>query len=77
MLQITRILDSRVRTDPQISGFSDLEDFWNDLPVSRLKYNALEDFKDDLPGSLLTKSSHMSPFHNIFERFGFSNLEQT
>ncbi|CAN7043267.1 unnamed protein product [Brassica rapa subsp. trilocularis] len=52
-------------------GFSDLEDFWDDLPVSRLKYNALEDFKDDLPGSLLTKSSHMSPFHNIFERFGF------
>ncbi|KAF2598734.1 hypothetical protein F2Q68_00008986 [Brassica cretica] len=25
-------------------GFSDLEDFWDDLPVSRLKYNALDDF---------------------------------
>ncbi|KAF3542921.1 hypothetical protein DY000_02007189 [Brassica cretica] len=29
-------------------GFSDLEDFWDDLLVSRLKYNALEDFQDDL-----------------------------
>ncbi|KAG5400249.1 hypothetical protein IGI04_014856 [Brassica rapa subsp. trilocularis] len=27
-------------------GFSDLEDFWNDLPVSRLKYNALDDFQE-------------------------------
>ncbi|KAF3600171.1 hypothetical protein F2Q69_00033435 [Brassica cretica] len=25
-------------------GFSDLEDFWDDLPVSRLKYNALDNF---------------------------------
>ncbi|KAF3603654.1 hypothetical protein F2Q69_00035669 [Brassica cretica] len=25
-------------------GFSDLEAFWDDLPVSRLKYNALDDF---------------------------------
>ncbi|KAL0679934.1 hypothetical protein Bca4012_007915 [Brassica carinata] len=51
-------------------GFLDLKYFWDDLPVSRLKYNALEDFQDDLPGSLLTKSSHMSPFHNRSERFG-------
>ncbi|KAF2545234.1 hypothetical protein F2Q70_00022037 [Brassica cretica] len=58
-------------------GFSDLKDFWEDLPVSRLKYNAVEDFQDDLPGSLLTESSHMSSFHNRFERFGFSDLEQT
>ncbi|KAF3558224.1 hypothetical protein F2Q69_00012673 [Brassica cretica] len=57
------------------AGFSDLEDFWDDLPVNRLKYNALEDFQDDLPGSLLTESSHMSPFHNGSERFGFSDLE--
>ncbi|KAF3579799.1 hypothetical protein DY000_02028694 [Brassica cretica] len=44
-------------------GFSDLEDFWDDLPVSRLKYNALDDFQEvfqatsrkssrRLPGSL-------------------------
>ncbi|KAL0667803.1 hypothetical protein Bca4012_030507 [Brassica carinata] len=44
-------------------GFSDLEDFWDDLPVSRLKYNALEEFQEvfqttswkssGLPGSRL------------------------
>uniref|UniRef100_A0A0D3E6G8 Uncharacterized protein n=1 Tax=Brassica oleracea var. oleracea TaxID=109376 RepID=A0A0D3E6G8_BRAOL len=47
-------------------GFSDLEDFWDDLHVSRLKYNALEDFhfshldflevvwkSSELPGSRL------------------------
>ncbi|KAF2539300.1 hypothetical protein F2Q68_00020875 [Brassica cretica] len=28
------------------AGFSDLEDFWDDLPVSRLKYNALDDFQE-------------------------------
>ncbi|KAG5415426.1 hypothetical protein IGI04_002993 [Brassica rapa subsp. trilocularis] len=50
-------------------GFSDLEELWDDLLVSRLKYNALGDFQDNLPGSLLTESSHMSPFHNRFERF--------
>ncbi|KAG5414646.1 hypothetical protein IGI04_002213 [Brassica rapa subsp. trilocularis] len=27
-------------------GFSDLEDFSDDLPVSRLKYNALDDFQE-------------------------------
>ncbi|KAF2595271.1 hypothetical protein F2Q70_00043140 [Brassica cretica] len=55
-------------------GFSDMEDFWDDLPGSRLKYNALEDFHDDLPGSLLIESSPMSPFHNRSERFGFSDM---
>ncbi|KAF2547356.1 hypothetical protein F2Q70_00019201 [Brassica cretica] len=44
-------------------GFSDLKDFWDNLPVSRLKYNALHDFQEvfqatsrkssrRLPGSL-------------------------
>ncbi|KAF3602366.1 hypothetical protein F2Q69_00034320 [Brassica cretica] len=58
------------------AGFSDLEDFWDDLPVSSQKYNALDDFQEvfqttsrkssrRLPGSLLTKS----PFHNRSERF--------
>ncbi|KAG5415274.1 hypothetical protein IGI04_002841, partial [Brassica rapa subsp. trilocularis] len=52
-------------------GFSDLEDFWDDLLVSRLKYNALDDFQEvfqttstsvssGLPGSLLTKSTSIS-----------------
>ncbi|CAG7885892.1 unnamed protein product [Brassica rapa] len=27
-------------------SFKDLEDFWDDLPVSRLKYNALDDFQE-------------------------------
>ncbi|KAF3553217.1 hypothetical protein F2Q69_00011481 [Brassica cretica] len=44
--------------------FSDLEDFWDDLPTTSRKTSGL-------PGSLLTKS----PFHNRSERFGFSNLE--
>ncbi|KAF2535865.1 hypothetical protein F2Q68_00019640 [Brassica cretica] len=42
------------------AGFSDLKDFWDDLPVSRLKYNELDDFQEvfqttsrRLPGSLL------------------------
>ncbi|KAF3604919.1 hypothetical protein DY000_02046306 [Brassica cretica] len=62
-------------------GFSDLEDFWDDLHVSRLKYNALDDFQEffqttsrkssGLLGSLLAKS----PFHNRSERFGFSDME--
>ncbi|KAF2603124.1 hypothetical protein F2Q70_00025817 [Brassica cretica] len=63
------ILDMFFRSGFGYAGFSDLEDFWDDLPVNRLKYNALEDFQDDLPGSLLTESSHMSPFHNRSERF--------
>ncbi|KAF2613685.1 hypothetical protein F2Q70_00012244 [Brassica cretica] len=43
-------------------GFSDLEDFWDDLPVSRLKYNVLEDFQYDLPRSLLTESLMLGVF---------------
>uniref|UniRef100_A0A0D3B8I3 Uncharacterized protein n=2 Tax=Brassica oleracea TaxID=3712 RepID=A0A0D3B8I3_BRAOL len=27
-------------------SFKDLEDFWDDLPVSRLKYNVLDDFQE-------------------------------
>ncbi|KAF2615197.1 hypothetical protein F2Q70_00010963 [Brassica cretica] len=60
------------------AGFSHLEDFWDNLPVSRLKYNALDDFQEIFQttsrkssGSLLTKS----PFHNRSERFDFSDLE--
>ncbi|KAG5384431.1 hypothetical protein IGI04_035901, partial [Brassica rapa subsp. trilocularis] len=30
----------------QFKVFSDLEDFWDDLHVSRLKYNALDDFQE-------------------------------
>ncbi|KAF2616663.1 hypothetical protein F2Q68_00038432 [Brassica cretica] len=62
-------------------GFSDLEDFWDDLLVSRLKYKALDDFQEvfqttsrkssGLLGSLLTKSA----FHNRSESFDFSDLE--
>ncbi|KAF3606390.1 hypothetical protein DY000_02047526 [Brassica cretica] len=43
--------------------FSDLEDFSDDLHVSRIKYNALDDFQKSsrrLPGSLLTKFSFIS-----------------
>uniref|UniRef100_A0A0D3CL63 Uncharacterized protein n=1 Tax=Brassica oleracea var. oleracea TaxID=109376 RepID=A0A0D3CL63_BRAOL len=85
-------------------GFSDLEDVWDDLPVSRLKYNALDDFQEDFQEVFQTTSrrssgllgslpddlqevvwtswkssdrvfSHVSPFHNKPERFGFSDLE--
>ncbi|KAF3594233.1 hypothetical protein DY000_02022461 [Brassica cretica] len=78
-----------------------LEDVWDDLPVSRLKYNALDDFQEvfhttsrkssiRLPGSLpydfqevfqtiSRKSSHgvfshVSPFHNRYERFCFNYM---
>ncbi|WZZ04261.1 hypothetical protein YC2023_090182 [Brassica napus] len=55
--------------------FSDLEDFWTDLHVSRLKYNALDDFQEVFQ----TTSISVSPFHNRSERFGkflcFSDLE--
>ncbi|WZZ00176.1 hypothetical protein YC2023_072504 [Brassica napus] len=60
--------------------FSDLEDVWDDLPVSRLKYNALDDFHEvfqttsrrssGLPGNRLTEFfSHVSPFYNKSEHF--------
>uniref|UniRef100_A0A0D3ASX5 Uncharacterized protein n=1 Tax=Brassica oleracea var. oleracea TaxID=109376 RepID=A0A0D3ASX5_BRAOL len=71
-------------------GFSDLEDFWDDLPVSRLKYNALDDFQFLI--RWFSSSTHLkttswkssglpgslltkSPFHNRSERFGFSDLD--
>ncbi|KAF3522922.1 hypothetical protein F2Q69_00048925 [Brassica cretica] len=62
------ILDMFFRSGFGYAGFSDLEDVWDDLPVSRLKYNALDDFQEvfqtsGLPGSRLTESSLMSlPF---------------
>ncbi|WZZ34355.1 hypothetical protein YC2023_017756 [Brassica napus] len=72
-------------------GFSDLEDVWDDLPVSRLKYNALDDFQEVFQTTSMKSSkrvvwktswkssdgvfSHVSLFHNISERFGFSDLE--
>nr|VDD62107.1 unnamed protein product [Brassica oleracea] len=48
-----------------------MKNFWDNLPVSRLKYIALDDFQEvfqttsrksskRLPGSLLTKSSFIS-----------------
>nr|VDD50607.1 unnamed protein product [Brassica oleracea] len=43
-----------------ICWFSDLEDFWDDLPVSRLKYNALDDFHF----SRSRKSSRRLPFQS-------------
>ncbi|KAF3502816.1 hypothetical protein F2Q69_00041027 [Brassica cretica] len=45
------------------AGFSDLEDVWDDLPVSRLKYNVMkgrdmgEDFVRQLPGSPETSTT--------------------
>uniref|UniRef100_A0A0D3E2C8 Uncharacterized protein n=1 Tax=Brassica oleracea var. oleracea TaxID=109376 RepID=A0A0D3E2C8_BRAOL len=32
-------------------GFSDLENFWDDLHVSCLKYNALDDFHEVFPAT--------------------------
>ncbi|KAG5400771.1 hypothetical protein IGI04_015378 [Brassica rapa subsp. trilocularis] len=67
-------------------GFSDLEDFWDDLHVSRLKYNALDDFQKVFQTTSISvvwtswKSSGLhgnlltkSPFHNRskFFRSGF------
>uniref|UniRef100_A0A0D3DM63 Uncharacterized protein n=1 Tax=Brassica oleracea var. oleracea TaxID=109376 RepID=A0A0D3DM63_BRAOL len=54
-------------------GFSDLEDVWDDLPVSRLKYNALDDFQEVFQTTFKSSDevfSHVSPFHNRSERFG-------
>ncbi|WZZ50446.1 hypothetical protein YC2023_050553 [Brassica napus] len=66
----------------RLTCFSDLEDFLDDLPVSRLevvwtswkssdKVVWTSRKSSELHGSLLTKS----PFHNRSERFGFSDLE--
>ncbi|KAF2613510.1 hypothetical protein F2Q70_00011099 [Brassica cretica] len=56
------------------AGFSDLEDVLDDLPVSRLKYNALDDSLEVVWTSWKSSDgvfSHVSPFHNRSERFGF------
>ncbi|WZZ20583.1 hypothetical protein YC2023_121970 [Brassica napus] len=72
-------------------SFKDLEDFWDNLPISRLKYNALDDFQEvfqttSIPvvwtswkssglPGSLLTKSPKSPFHNRFECFGFLDLE--
>ncbi|WZY86708.1 hypothetical protein YC2023_033092 [Brassica napus] len=38
-------------------GFLDLEDFWDDLHVSCLKYNALDDFQEVFQTTTSWKSS--------------------
>ncbi|KAF3537641.1 hypothetical protein F2Q69_00022016 [Brassica cretica] len=58
-------------------GFSDLEDFWDDLPVSRLKYNALDDFQFLI--RWFSSYTHLKVFNLlvlIFHSFkGFSDLD--
>nr|VDC99846.1 unnamed protein product [Brassica oleracea] len=47
-------------------SFKDVEDFWDDLPVSRLKYNALGSLPDDFHEVFQTtskKSSYEVFFH--------------
>nr|VDD37819.1 unnamed protein product [Brassica oleracea] len=70
-------------------SFSDLEDFWDVLPVSRLKYNALDDFQKVFQTTSRKSSRRLpfqssglpgspltkSPFHNRSEHFGFSDPE--
>ncbi|WZZ81307.1 hypothetical protein YC2023_101879 [Brassica napus] len=69
-------------------SFKDLEDFWDDLPVSCLKYNALDDFQEVFQTTSISvvwtswKSSGLhgslltkSPFHNRSECFDISDLE--
>ncbi|KAG5407676.1 hypothetical protein IGI04_013795 [Brassica rapa subsp. trilocularis] len=56
-----------------LTCFSDLEDFWDDLPFSRLEVVWTS---SGLLGSLLTKSSGLPRSRLDFsERFGFSDLE--
>ncbi|KAF2561036.1 hypothetical protein F2Q70_00015181 [Brassica cretica] len=57
--------------------FSDLEDFWaRKLPDDFQEVFQTTSRKSSrrLPGSLLTESSLMSPFHNRYERFDFTDL---
>ncbi|KAL0645451.1 hypothetical protein Bca4012_043742 [Brassica carinata] len=51
-----------------IYRFSDLEDFWDDLPVSRLKYNTPDDFHEVFQ-TTSTKSSRQLPddFQEVFQ----------
>ncbi|KAF3562517.1 hypothetical protein DY000_02018220 [Brassica cretica] len=41
-----KVFNQMVLIFHSFKDFSDLEDFWDDLPVSRLKYNALDDFQE-------------------------------
>ncbi|CAG7862844.1 unnamed protein product [Brassica rapa] len=62
-LSFLQVFNQMVLIFHQFKVFSDLEDFWDDLHVSRLKYNALDDFQEvfqttsrkssGLPGSRL------------------------
>ncbi|WZZ57423.1 hypothetical protein YC2023_057530 [Brassica napus] len=45
-LSFLQIFNQMVLIFHSFKGFSDLEDFWDNLPVSRLKYNALDDFQE-------------------------------
>ncbi|CAN6930267.1 unnamed protein product [Brassica oleracea] len=57
------------------AGFSDLEDVWDDLPVSRLKYNAPDDFQEVFQTSRLTESSLMSlPFITVLSVLVFNQM---
>ncbi|CAN6930247.1 unnamed protein product [Brassica oleracea] len=57
------------------AGFSDLEDVWDDLPVSRLKYNASDDFQEVFQTSRLTESSLMSlPFITVLSVLVFNQM---
>ncbi|CAN6916874.1 unnamed protein product, partial [Brassica oleracea] len=48
--------------------FSDLEDFWDDLPVSHLKYNALDDFQEVFQmSSRKTSSKSRLDFLEVFK----------
>ncbi|KAF2591360.1 hypothetical protein F2Q70_00040224 [Brassica cretica] len=72
-------------------GFSDLEEFWDYLPVSRLKYNALDDFQEVFQTTSISVvwTSWMSfglpgslltkfLFHNRSERFDdFHEVQMT
>ncbi|KAF3604638.1 hypothetical protein F2Q69_00034169 [Brassica cretica] len=61
---------------PSFKGFSDLEDFWDDLPVSRLKYNALDDFQEVVWTSWKSSDEVFNQMVLIFHSFkGFSDLE--
>ncbi|WZZ24758.1 hypothetical protein YC2023_008159 [Brassica napus] len=52
--EMSRPVAQKQRSSGRVSGFSDLEDFWDDLPVSRLEVVWKS---SGLLGSLLTKSS--------------------
>ncbi|KAG5376107.1 hypothetical protein IGI04_040703, partial [Brassica rapa subsp. trilocularis] len=45
-LSFLHVFNQMVLIFYSFKGFSDLEDFWDDLPVSCPKYNALDDFQE-------------------------------